>query len=199
MTTHASAKKTKSSPSETALENRRTALREADSQTAADTIPYLVLDFHNGRIVFRMGGAVVKECLFHVGSDSQAVREFVDAGTGEKTPLRRVDRVHLFQAAECVGDTVLSIVSEVTRAGEEQIQRYVPESMLIVLSDGTRITAHTDIAGETLSSWRNTKEKVVSFLASLIGKESLTIDLSGPDAMALYGVCRDHPAILLLP
>jgi hypothetical protein len=174
------------------------AFRNAEKQLAADSSPYLVLDFQKSRITIKLWGAVVKQFSFQISSDTQTVREFREAWIHSKTPPRRVDRVHLFEAAESVGDIELSVVSEVTKARRDQIQRYVPQRMLIVLSDGMRITAHTDVAGERLSFWRNAWENVWCFLSSLLGKKSLTINLAAPDAMALYGVCLNHPTAMLL-
>ena len=174
------------------------AFRDAERQLAADSSPYLLLDLQKSRITIKLWGAVLKQCSLQISSDTQTVREFREAWTHDKTPVRRVDRVHLFEAAESVGDQELSVVSEVMKAPEDQIQRYVPQRMLIVLSDGMRITVHTDIAGEALSSWRNTWEKIRCFLSSLLGKESLSINLAAHDAMALYGVCLNNPTALLL-
>jgi hypothetical protein len=183
---------------ETAPSDYVAAFREAERQLATDSIPYLVFDLRKSRITIKLWGTVVKECSFQISSDTQTAREFRDAWIHSKKAARRVDRVHLFEAAESVGDQELSVVSEVTKARQDQIQRYVPQSMLIVLSDGMRIAVHTDIAGEKLSFWRNTWEKIWCFLSSLLGKKSLTLNLAAPDAMALYGVCLNHPASVLL-
>jgi hypothetical protein len=190
--------RTPTTKTETAPSDYVAAFRETERQLATHSTPYLVLDFQRSRITIKLLGAVVKECSFQISSDTQTAREFREAWTHDNQAARRVDRVHLFEAAETVGDQELTVVSEVMKTGRDQIQRYVPQRMLIVLSDGMRIAVHTDVAGERLSFWRNAWENIWCFLSSLLGKKSLSINLAAPDAMALYGVCLNNPAAMLL-
>ena len=179
-----------------AVPDSPTSAADAEAHLAADSIAYLVLNLKAHTIEVRLCGVAVKECPFKTDDDDNGA--FVHDWYGDGSPQRHVERIFMFRASKILDQEKLSIVAEATKASQDLIQRYVPGRMMILLDSGERIEVLSDADGQEAPFWDRFWERTKWVVASLLGNETLVIHLSGNDAMAVYGVCMQRPALLLI-
>ena len=174
-------------------------IKGTEKEVAGSDDPYLILDLVDKTLKIKMVGTILKEIPFQLEDDSLEFRELRDDLSRNKIDLCRIEKVHLFAAAEKFGDTLVTIISSATNAPKEKIQHYIPQNMTIICSNDIVISVVTDINGKTLSFWQNQVEQ-----ARLIGKKFLTgadlihLRLNEENAMSLYGVSRRGTGIIIV-
>jgi len=169
-----------------------------EDQLAAKELPYLVITPAKRLLQIKLAGTVVRDFHFQFAGDTAAgsfAADWIESGR----PARQVGKVHLFEVSKKLNDTVVAVVSRVTKVPEDQIQRYVPQRMLVVLRGGFRIDINSEVEGRPLSSFGNLTQSLRDQFGGLFGAERLEIQVTGDEAMALYGVCQPGTPVLLTP
>jgi hypothetical protein len=167
----------------------------AEERLVADSQPYLALDLHHRKMQIRVYGAVVRDLpIITTSADSATLESFARSFGEGDSPLRRIERVYLFEGAKLVNDTVLGIVTEASKASPQKIQRYRP-SRLAITWEGklTMIVTTSVVGGQPIPGSKNFLESTRSFVEQTFGGERIEVQLNPDEAMSLYGVC--HPGL----
>jgi hypothetical protein len=171
----------------------------AEERLVADSQAYLVLDLAHRRMQIRVFGAVVRDLpIISAISDSAALESFArHFGEGD-SPIRRIERVYLFEGAKLVNDTVLGIVSEASNALPQQIQRYRPARLAITWEGKLSMVVTTSISGQPIPGSKNYLESTRAFVEQTFGGERIEVQLNPDEAMSLYGICQPGVPTLVI-
>ncbi|MGB5139286.1 MAG: hypothetical protein WBP29_12210, partial [Candidatus Zixiibacteriota bacterium] len=120
--------------------------------------PYLVLNFRDQLIQFRLNGVLVWEYPMELlETDKSELKDFADDFLGEKrTLVRPILEKHLFGAQDMTPDSVLAIISEATNVKGDLMQRELPSRFQLLWAGGLTIDVRTDIEGKPRSKFQNT-------------------------------------------
>jgi hypothetical protein len=165
----------------------------AEERLAADSQPYLALDFSKRRLQIRVNGAIVRDFPITTTADSSTLASFAACFGEGDSPIRRIERVYLFEGAKLINDTVLGIVTETSNAQPQKIQRYRPSRLAITWEGKLTMMVQTSIGGQPMSGSKNFLEATRSFVEQTFGGERIDIQLEPDEAMSLYGIC--HPGL----
>lgn len=164
---------------------------------SAYTFPSVAIDPLRNTLSVYMGKVELTTCeLSYLDDTVHTLRFFNDAAV-EMSSRVWIERVHLFSARRVVAQPVVEAIMEEFPLTEDQIQRFQPVRMVLVLSDGQRIHVEADGVGETVSWFGNLVEGLRDWWSELCGISSLRLRLTADDAMALYGVALHQPRFRL--
>jgi len=171
----------------------------AEERLVADSQAYLVLDLAHQRMQIRVYGAVVRDLpIIATSADSATLESFARCFGEGDSPIRRVERVYLFEGAKLVNDTVLGIITEASKASPQQIQRYRPSRLAITWEGKLTMIVTTSVAGQPVPGSKNFLESTRSFVEQTFGGEQIEVQLNPDEAMSLYGVCYSGLPTLLI-
>ncbi|MBU2625733.1 MAG: hypothetical protein KKG33_09250 [candidate division Zixibacteria bacterium] len=157
----------------------------------------LALDFNRNKLHIKMGNVLLRDCDMQVLSDSAAAAALLKAWQKADSPDRVISRVHLFSAVPVLPQAGLNAISETFGMSEKLVQRYIPENMMIETAGDVSIWIITDAAGESLSTLGNIIEHVHLIWERLTGMKSVRIHLAESDAMSVFGLCLNHPKLII--
>lgn len=158
-----------------------------------ETAPYLVINMSQRVITVKLASVVLREYAFVIADDSAGAASVVGNTDSNR---RTVKSVHLLTAAKTISEAELQIISEETGLGADMVQRFTPASMVLVISDGSRIYVEADCPDAESFLWERVKEVFRRIWYGLIGGDSIGIQLSPEDAMSLYGIALGSPAVI---
>jgi hypothetical protein len=159
--------------------------------------PYLIIDVARNTISLRLAGVALREYRFVIPSGSDSTGASVSDSKDEPSVGQTVQGVHLLSAAKAIPERELEIITEETGRKPHEIQRYIPERMVITTDDGFRIFVESDCPGAEDHSWEKIKEFFRQMWYGLMGSGSLRVSMSAEDAMSIYGVALDKPPIII--
>jgi hypothetical protein len=171
-----------------------TSIKGAENKLARSGQPYLIFDLNKKRLSIMLFGADVRDLEF--ACDSLHMGDWKSGLALKTTADDSVKSVHLSSARAVVGERELSIISEVSQVRQEEIQRYMPEEMTIYLSQGYRVRIKTDVEGNPVSRFANLGNWIKETGDAVLGGRVIELKMSGPDAMAFYGVALESPKVL---
>jgi len=174
-----------------------TSIKEIEKRLALSGHVYLIFDFNQMEVSIKLFGAAVRDCKFEC--DSAALDEWKSSLVSKPIIEDSVISFHLSSAKAMVGERELAIVAEVSQVSREEIQRFMPEEMVLYFGQGRRILIKTDAEGTPVSRLANLGNWFRESADAVLGRADIELRMSGPDAMALYGVVREVPKIIIKP
>lgn len=173
--------------------------KAAEKRLAETEQPYFICDLQNSRLRLKIRGIVVRDYRYTPIEDSDLVMSFRERGYAADSVVHALTRVHLYEAAHRLNDTVLGIVSEATKASAELLQRYRPERMVVTFEGRLGFEVLSDVDGGAVSLGSNLAESARELAERALGSRILQLKLDPDSAMSFYGACQSKPPLLLAP
>ena len=163
--------------------------------------PYFVIDFAEKQLLLKLRGAVVWEYpLTFQATDNEEVWDFVERFQGKDAKLiRTITETHLFSAQSKTPDSILSIVSGVTKFKPELLQRELPERFQLLWGDKVVLDVRTDIKGKPTGKLENTMFEVRHAIQTPFGKAQVTIKMDPTKALTLYRAAQPGLPTMVVP
>jgi hypothetical protein len=164
--------------------------------------PYLIIDLKRNELQLRLKGAVVWNHLLNfVQTDSNRVREFARRFKGDDDILvRPLSAKFLFASREKTPDSILAIVGDVVKADPQLLQREVPAKFRLMWGCCLTLDVRTDVEGRSRSPIGVLLTKFRHALTVPFGQTTITIQMSGENALTLFRATRTGmPTLLYLP
>jgi hypothetical protein len=174
---------------------------QAELKLANMVKPYFVIDFAKKELLVKLRGAVVWVYPLSIpASDNEEVWDFVDRFQGKESNLiRTVSETHLFSAQSKTPDSILSIVSGVTKFKAELLQRELPQRFQLLWGDKVVLDISTDIKGTPTDKLENTMFEVRHAIQTPFGKAQLNIKMDPTKALTLYRVAQPGLPTMVIP
>lgn len=173
--------------------------KSAETALADNEQLYLVCDLAKSRLRLKLKGIVVRDYDYTLDGDSDQVISFRRRAEDADSVVHRLTRLHLYEAANKLNDTVLGIVSEATKASSELLQRYRPERLAVTFEGRLGLEVLSEVEGKPVSLGSNWAESAKEFAERVMGSKMLAIRLDPDDAMSFYGACQSKPPLLVAP
>lgn len=162
--------------------------------------PYLVLNFDKKQIRLKLKGAVVWEFPVNFEqADHDEVMSFVDHFHEGRRLVRPITTTHLYAYKEQTPDSILAIISEVTKFDRSLLQRELPARFELHWGDQVIMDIRTDVEGKPVDKFKNTIVSVRNLLQSPLGASSIIVKVDPVHAMTLYRVAQPGLATIVLP
>jgi len=171
----------------------------AENRLADSEQLYMVCDLARSRLRLKLKGVVVRDYTYTLESDSDQVISFRRRAEDADSAAHRLTRLHLYEAANKLNDTVLGIVSEATKASSELLQRYRPERLAVTFEGRLGLEVLSEVEGKPVSLGSNWAESAKEFAERVLGSKMLEIRLNPDDAVSFYGACQSKPPLLVAP
>jgi hypothetical protein len=174
---------------------------QSELRLAETEKPYLVLDFKDKELRLMLKGAVVWNYPLSVaaGHDDE-LWEFIKLFVGKEHHLiRPLSETHLFAAQSQTPDSILAIVSEVTKFKPELLQRVVPARFQMLWGNDLILDIQSDAKGKETDKFKNTILEVRHVLQLPFGEAHLTITMDKVRAVTLLRVAQPGLPTLLYP
>jgi hypothetical protein len=174
---------------------------QAELKLAKLEKPYFVIDFAKKELLIKLRGAVVWEYPLSIpASDNEEVWDFVERFQGRESQLiRTITETHLFAAQVKTPDSILAIVSGVTKLKPELLQRDLPERFQLLWGDKVILDVKTDIKGKPTDKLENTMFEVRHAIQTPFGKAQLTIKMDPTKALTLYRAAQPGFPTMIIP
>lgn len=172
---------------------------QTELKMAATDRPYLVLNFKNQTLDIKLKGVVVwSNPVTIVGDDAGLAADFARKFRGNHpSAVRPILEKHLYAAQKKTPDTVLSIVSNVTKVKPELMQREVPQRFELLWGDGLSLEVQTDVVGTPESGFKNTIFEVREALR--FGNVQIRLQMAPEHALTLYRASDPGLPTIVLP
>lgn len=164
--------------------------------------PYLVIDLKQNELQLKLKGAVVWNHSFDTAqTDSHKVWEFARRFKGDDDILiRPLSAKFLFAAQEKTPDSILAIVGDVVKADPQLLQRDVPANFRLMWGCCLTLDVRTDVEGRSKSPLGVLIAKFRHALTVPFGQTTITLKMSGEDALTLFRAARiGIPTLIHLP
>lgn len=156
--------------------------------------PYLVLNFDKKQVRLKLKGAVVWEFPINIEQgDSDELQSFIDRFHDGRKLVRPITATHLYSYKEQTPDSILTIISDVTKFDASLLQRELPARFELHWGDAVILDIRTDVKGKPVDKFKNTIVSVRHLLQSPLGVSQITIKMDPVHAMTLYRVA--HPGL----
>ncbi len=174
---------------------------QAELKLAKLEKPYFVIDFAKKELLIKVRGAIVWEYPLTVpASDIEEVWDFVERFQSKESQLiRTITETHLFAAQGKTPDSILAIVSGVTKVKPELMQRELPERFQLLWGDKVILDVKTDIKGKPTDKLENTMFEVRHAIQTPFGKAHLTIKMDPTKALTLYRAAQPGFPTMVIP
>ncbi len=174
---------------------------QSELKLAQTEKPYLVLDFKDKELRLMLKGAVVWNYPLSVaaGHDDE-LWEFIKLFVGKEHRLiRPLSETHLFAAQSQTPDSILAIVSEVTKLKPELLQRVIPARFQLLWGNDLILDVRSDAQGKETDKFKNTILEVRHVLQLPFGEAHLTINMDKTRALTLLRIAQPGLPTLLYP
>lgn len=174
---------------------------QAELKLAKMVKPYFVIDFAKKELVLKLRGAEVWVYPLTIpATDNEEVWDFVDRFQGKDAKLiRTISETHLFAAQSKTPDSILSIVSEVTKFKAELLQREMPQRFQLLWGDKVVLEISTDVKGTPTDKFENTMFEVRHAIQTPFGKAQLNIKMEPTKALTLYRAAQPGLPTMVIP
>ncbi|HVP06223.1 MAG TPA: hypothetical protein VMS71_00165 [Candidatus Acidoferrum sp.] len=176
-------------------------LLQAELKLAEKEQVYLELRFDLKQLRLMLKGAVVWSYPLDLSEqDSDDISDFVDMFRGSSGILARpLSETYLYAAQEKTPDSVLAIISEVTKFKPELLQRELPQRFQLHWGDNVILDIKTDVQGKPTSKFKNTMLEVRHVIQSTLGEAHLTVKMDATHALTLFRVAQPGLPTLIFP
>lgn len=162
-----------------------------------DTLYYMVLDVQNHEFHLWYGPWELFTCAFSL-TDSSAQPGFVGRWMSpDRTPWQVVKTRGIWSGKPAVSDTVIRVVSEVSKVDPELIKRVYPDRFQLDLSGGFRLLVLTPGGASQERGWAEIWNSYARRIASLGRLRELTVVVSPADAQSLYYALEPGTPVVL--
>jgi hypothetical protein len=187
----------KFNPSSAAVEYQ---LLQAQLRLSGTDKPYLVIDFDRKQIRVELKGTLVWGYPLDISPDDAAeVGDFVTRFRSNAEMVRPITQAHLFSGASKTPDSVLNIVSEVTKLRPELLQRELPERFDLLWGEYVILDVRTDQKGVQTDKLKNTIFEIRHAIQTPLGKSKITIKMPADRALTLFRVAQPGLPTLVIP
>ena len=187
----------KFSPTHAALEYQTL---QAQLKLANTDKPYLVLDFARKQLRLELKGTLVWNYPLDVSQDDIAeIGDFIDRFHTGSQLVRPITQTYLFSGQSKTPDSVLNIVSSVTKVKVELLQRELPEHFQLFWGENVSIDIFTDIKGQPTDKFKNTIFEIRHALQTPFGKSKITIKMPSGSALTLFRVAQPGLPTIVVP
>ena len=167
---------------------------QAELKLSALEKPYLVLNLDTKQVRLKLKGAVVWEFPINIEQgDSDDLQSFVDRFHDGRKLVRPITTTHLYAYKDQTPDSILTIISDVTKFDADLLQRELPARFELHWGDAVVLEIRTDVEGKPADKFKNTIVSVRHILQSPLGVSQITIKMDPVHAMTLYRVA--HPGL----
>jgi hypothetical protein len=152
-----------------------------------DTLYYMVMELENQEFSLWYGPWELFTCSFSLIGDTAAPSGFIERWRSpDRAPWQAVKRRGVWSGKPAVSDTVIRVVSEVSKVDPELIKRVYPNRFRLDLTGGFRLLVLTP-EGETQErGWAEIWDSYASQITSFGRTQELTVVVSPADAQSLY-------------
>lgn len=162
--------------------------------------PYLVINFARKQLRLKLKGTVVWDFPIDIEKgDVDEVEDFVDQFHEGHRLVRPITATHLFAYKEQTPDSILAIISEVTKFKPELLQRELPSRFQLLWGDNVILEIRTDVVGKPADKFKNTIFEVRHLLQGPLGATQITIKMDPVHAMTLYRVAQPGLQTIVQP
>lgn len=174
---------------------------QAELKLANMVKPYFVIDFAKKELMIKLRGAIVWVYPLSIqATDNEEVWDFVDRFRGKEEHLiRTITETHLFAAQSKTPDSILAIVSKVSKFKPELLQRALPERFQLLWGDKAVLEISTDIKGTPTDKFENTMFEVRHAIQTPFGKAQLNIKMDPTRALTLYRAAQPGLPTMVVP
>lgn len=173
---------------------------QAELKLSAPEKPYLVLNFDEKQVRLKLKGAVVWEFPINFESaDQDEIMSFVEHFHEGRRLVRPITTTHLYAYKEQTPDSILTIISEVTKFDASLLQREMPARFELHWGDEVILDIRTDVEGRPVDKFKNTMVSVRNLLQGSLGSSTITIKVDPVHALTLYRVAQPGLPTIVLP
>lgn len=173
---------------------------QAQLKLASTDKPYLVLDFAQKQLRLELEGTLVWNYPLDVSPDDIAeIGDFVERFHSGSQLVRPITQTYLFSGQTKTSDSILNIVSEVTKVKAELLQRELPEHFQLFWGENVSIDIFTDIKGQPTDKFKNTVFEIRHALQTPFGKARITIKMPSGRALTLFRVAQPGLPTFVIP
>ncbi len=176
--------------------------RGAEAKLAESDKVYLMVDLAHKELQLILKGAVVWNYPLKMEKENPGdLREFARLfRRNENLVVRPLSEKHLFASKSRTPDSILAIVSEVTKFRPELLQREMPERFQLLWGDDLILDVRTDVQGTPISKFKNTIVEIRRVLQRPLGEAYLSVKMDPVRALTLYRMAQPGlPTILIAP
>ncbi len=174
----------------------------AEAKLSESDKVYLMVNLAHKELQLMLKGAVVWNYpLVMEQETSDELHEFARLFRGKENRIvRPLSEKHLFASKSRTPDSILAIVSEVTKFKPELLQREMPERFQLLWGDDLILDVRTDVQGTPVSKFKNTIVEIRRVLQRPLGEAYLSVKMDPVRALSLYRVAQPGlPTILVEP
>jgi hypothetical protein len=174
---------------------------QAQLKLAATNKPYLVFDFAHKQIAIKLKEMVVWNYPLEVSAEDVAeIGDFVERFHAGNQLVRPITETHLFSGTSKTPDSILNIVSGVTKVKPELMQRELPEHFQLHWTENVIVDIRTDVKGEPTDKFKNTIFEIRHALQKpFVGKSQITIKMPSSSALTLFRIGQPGFPTLVIP
>lgn len=162
--------------------------------------PYLVLSFDEKQLRLKLKGTVVWDFPIDIEqTDSDEIADFVERFRDGHRLVRPVTATHLYEYKKQTPDSILAIISEVTKFSPDLLQRKLPSRFELHWGDQVILDIRTGIEGQAESSFKNTLFGVRQVLQNPLGAAEISVKMDSVHAMTLWEVAQPGLQTIVQP
>ena len=163
-----------------------------------DTVYYMVLDVERHEFALWYGSWELYSCGFTLAGDTTETVDFAERWRSPDRPMwQKVERRGVWSGRPAVSDTVIAVVSEVSKVDPNLIKRVYPDRFLLEITGGFRILILTPEGANQKRKFDERWSAIKHWLVSFGSFEELTIVVSADDAQSLYYALEPGTPVLL--
>lgn len=173
---------------------------QAELKLAELEKPYLVISFDEKQLRLKLKGAVVWDFPIDIEEeDNEEIDDFVSRFRDGHHLVRPITTTHLYEYKKQTPDSILAIISEVTKFAPELLQRKLPARFELHWGDNVVLNIRTGIEGQPESSLKNTLFGMRQMLQNPLGAAEITVRMDSVHAMTLYEIARPGLPTIVQP
>jgi hypothetical protein len=163
-----------------------------------DTVYYMVLDLQGREFSLWYGPWELFSCGFTVAGDTTSPAEFAERWLSpDRAPWQEVKQRGVWSGRPAVSDTVINVVSEVSKVDPELIKRVYPDRFLLELTGGFRLRVLTPDGASQKRRFAETWDSFTTRIKSFGRLRELTLVVTPNDAQSLYYALEPGTPVVL--
>jgi hypothetical protein len=188
----------KFSPTKSAAEYQ---MLQAQLKLASTEKPYLVIDFARKQLSIKLKEMIVWAYPITISAEDAAeIGDFVERFQVGSTLVRPITKTYLFSGTSKTPDSILNIVSGVTKVRPELMQRELPEHFQLQWGENVIIDFQTDVKGQPTDKFKNTIFEIRHALQKpFVGKSQITVKMPSANALTLFRIGQPGFPTLVIP
>lgn len=151
-----------------------------------DTLYYMVLNLEGREFSLWYGPWELLTCSFTVADSGTSAAFASDWRSPDRPPWQVVKRRGVWSGKPAVSDTVIRVVSEVSKVDPDLIKRVSPDRFCLDLTGGYRLLVLTPDGAKEKRGWAEMWNSFAKRVTSFGRYRELTVIVSPADAQSLY-------------